>query len=363
MTNNKIRSTFITLFTGVLLVLIILIVFLGRESEQRITVGVIIPGTTAEEGWNGVQYAGIRDACRELGVNINLKTQVEDTPEACNAAIKELADEQIELIILGSYGYAQSGKEGILTHPEITFYGSDPGFYADNYISYFARMYQGRYLSGIVAGGMTKTNQVGYVAARPTVEVIRGINAFTMGVRHANPDANVYVSWTGEWDDETKEREKANALIDAGVDVITYHQNRATVVDVAEERGVYSIGYMLENAEYSERYLTSVEGNWNVIYRELLKAYLQGRADAGKTYWVGLDEQAVDLMDCSSAVSNEIRKKVVAERKAIIEGKDVFTNTIYDNTGRVRCRQGETMGDSVLLNKMIWLVEGVIVYE
>ena len=128
-------------------------------------------------------------------------------------------------------------------HPDVKYLHASGYKTSENMSNYFGRIYQARYLSGIVAGMKTKTNKIGYVAAYPIPEVIRGINAFTLGVQSVNPKAVVKVKWTNTWYDPAKEKEAAKALLAEGVDVITQHQDTAGPLQAAEEKGVFAIGY------------------------------------------------------------------------------------------------------------------------
>ena len=192
----------------------------------------------------------------------------------------------------------------------------------------------------------------------------RGINAFTLGVKRVNPEATVHVVWTNSWDNEGLEREATRKLVERKeVDVVTYHQNQDFVAKEADLLGIYSIGYHMESEELSNKYLTAVVCNWEILYEEIIKQYLQGNANCVDNYWIGLEKEAVGLTDLSEEVYPEILQELEKAKKQILEGRDVFSGIIYDNEGRLRCDEGEIIRDKMLLEQFDWFVEGVDIYE
>lgn len=362
---NKIRQC-ILLISGVL-VFIFIFVFIhliGYQKKDMLKVGVILTGDIEDIGWNGAHYQGVKNACERLELELIVKEHVLEGTGDCEKAVRELIDKGAEMIILSSYGYPEEVKTVVADFPEVAFYGISAEHYADNMTSYFGRMYQARYLAGVVAGMKTENNQIGYVAAMSNSEVNRGINAFTLGVKRVNPDAVVNVIWTDTWDDAEKERAAANKLITVvKVDVITYHQNQDYVARVADEAGVFSIGYNETAEGLSDNYLTAAIWNWDELYYQILREYVQGKANSVKRHWFGIGTGVIMLSDYSDLVEEEIRVLVESIRKEIYNGKDVFSGVIYDNSGMLRCGEGESISDEVLLEKMDWFVDGVVVYE
>jgi basic membrane protein A len=231
---------------------------------------------------------------------------------------------------------------------------------APNMSTYFGRMYQPRYLSGIVAGKMTRTNIIGYVAAFPIPEVIRGINAFTLGVRSVNPKAQVRVVWTNTWFDPVKEREAAVALLDAGADMISQHQDTTEPQKAAKERGLMSIGYDSDMRGFvGDSVLVSPVWNWGSYYVSTVKAILNGTWKTHQ-YWGGLKEGIVKLSDFSPKVSQAVRDGVAAKQQEILNGTwDVFYGPIKDQNGKEVVPVGGKLSDADMLN-MSYFVEGVI---
>lgn len=358
------RIFLVVLAVIILGVIVWSILFFGKKQETAVKVGFILSGSCEEKGWNGMHYQGYKASSEKLGTAMLVKENIKEYTGECESAIRDLVKQGASMIILSSYGYSEEVYDLVQEYPEIVFYGNSSEYHAQNLTSYFARLYQARYLAGIVAGMKTESNHIGYVAAMENNEVNRGINAFTLGVRRVNPNATVHVIWTNSWDDETKEREATRTLIqEIEADVITCHQNQDFVVREADKNGVYSIGYHVVAEEMSSKYLTSVVCNWQILYEEIMKQYLQGNANSVDNYWIGLDKDAVELTDFSCEVSVEILEEIKKAKVEILEGRDVFSGLIYDNTGVLRCDEGEIIRDKVLLEQFDWLVEGVEIYE
>lgn len=362
--NSKLQR--ILLIAGILIFLIIVIsiVFLGKQkkSDKQI-VGFIMSGAKDELGWNGMHYNEIMEAGDKLGITVLVKENVEEFSGQCEVAIRELVEDGAGMIVLSSYGYSEEVRNVVREYPEVAFYANSPDFYEKNMTSYFTRMYQVRYLSGILAGMQTQTNQIGYVAAMSNNEVNRGINAFMLGVRRVNPDAEVIVKWTDSWDNEQKEKEAVELLVkEYGIDVVTYHQNQANVVEAAEQAGIYSIGYhwVLENC--SEQYLTTVACDWSKTYEELVREYLQGGGNSQYNFWIGLEKDAVELTAFSSAVTEEQIQAVEKAKNEILAGQHIFSGDIYDLQGIQRCSENENISDETLLRQMNWFAEGIKFY-
>lgn len=349
----------------IVITIVLIIAFAGGEQEKGVArIGFIMSGEMDEDGWNGMHYRGIKAACDKLNVELLVTENVEEFTGECKQAIRELVKEDTGMIILSSYGYSEEVKELVKEYPETVFYVNSSEHHDVNMTSYFARMYQARYLSGIVAGMKTQSNKIGYVAAMANNEVNRGLNAFTLGVKRVNPEAEVIVSWTGDWDNKEKEIIAVDNLVDKeAVDVLAYHQNQPNVVYEAEAKGVYSIGYHQAAEGCSSKHLTAVTCNWELVYEQVLREFLIGKGNIKDNYWIGLEARAVGLSDYSEEVTPDIITKLEEVKSDIMAGKDVFSGVIYDTEGNLRCDEKEFIGDEFLLEQMDWYVEGVRFYE
>ena len=346
--------------------IIVLLLFVPNlfDKKKTLIIGYVMPGAITEEGWNGEHYRAVAQACDAQGCNLLVKENVAELTGECEQAVRELVADGARMIILNSYGYSEEMKDVVAEYPEIVFYGTSSECHADNLTSYFARMYQARYLAGIIAGMQTENDKIGYVAAMPNNEVNRGISAFTLGVRSVNPAAEVVVVWTGTWDNAEEEKEAVKLLVEnEQVDVVTYHQNQDYVIQEAENCGIASVGYHQYYEGYSQNYMTAAVCNWNLLYQQLIREFQRGKGNAQDNYWLGLEEAVVGLDGCSALVTEEMLSKVEAAKKEILSGQDVFSGVIYDNEGNLRCGENETIGDEMLLEHFDWYTEGVRIYE
>ena len=365
MRNKKNLKTLLSI-TGILILLLIVasISVIGMEKKDRIRVGFVMTGSRDEQGWNRLHYEGILDVCEELDAELIVKENVKENTGECEQAIRDLAGEDTDVIILSSYGYAKEVLDVVEEYPEIAFYSEAFDYTTTNMKSYFARMYQARYLTGIVAGMYTESNSIGYIAAMPNNEVNRGINAFTLGVQSVNPDARVIVAWSNSWDDPGKEKELATKLItQENIDVVTYHQNQPNVVEVAEEYEIASIGYHEAEKSFSDNLLTAAVFNWGPVYEEIILDFIRGKSEVVDTYWVGIERGAIGLSEYSAKVSQDIKEEVEQAIERMKNGVHVFSGDIWDTDGKRRCADGENISDDVLLTDFNWYVKGVDFYE
>ena len=238
---------FIALVTVVVLLLSMGLTGCGEQklTAENLKVGFIYVGPKNDGGWTQAHDNGRLYLEKELKVKTYFKESVPEGAESKNA-IKELIDQGCKVIFTTSYGYMDPTIEVAKENPDVKFYHCSGFKTADNVSTYFGRMYQPRYLSGIVAGMKTKSNKIGYVAATQLPEVINGINAFTLGVQSVKPDAKVIVRWSNTWIDAIKEKETAVALLDEGCDVIAQHNDSTSPQIAAEERSAFAIGYNLD---------------------------------------------------------------------------------------------------------------------
>jgi simple sugar transport system substrate-binding protein len=225
--------------------------------------------------------------------------------------------------------------------------------------TYNARFYEGRYLAGVVAGRMTKTNVAGYVAAFPIPEVVMGINAFTRGMRSVNPKAETKVVWVNSWFDPGREREAADTLISQGADVVTHHTDSTAAVQAAEAKKVYAVGYHSDMSKYGPNaHLTAVTHNWGDYYTRTAQAAAEGKWKPSSE-WLGVKENVIRMAPFNKAVPQDVQnevKKIEADMKA---GKfHPFTGPVKDNTGKERLAASKVIDDATL-NKMDYYVEGV----
>ena len=363
---KKILTT-ILLFVCAIVAGIFLIHMNQQETDvtkKQTKVGFILNGKLDDHSWGESHFNGMEISAKELNLEVIYKEEVPED-ETCVEVIEELIAEGCKIIICNSYGFGEWEAECAKEHPEIYFFHATGVEQLDNLATYFGRIYQMRYLSGIVAGMQTETNEIGYVAAFPIAEVNRGINAFALGVRLVNPDATVYVNWCNSWIGEEESAEATRKLIeDHNIDVLAMHSDALSPLEIADENGIWTIGYNVDNSElFPDTYLTAPVWNWECFYEPRILECLQGRFQ-GIHYWEGVETGIVDLAPLTENVKPGIAEKVEEERMRLMSGTfDVFYGPITDHEGNVRVKEGQSMTDDTLLNDFIWYVEGVVIDE
>lgn len=230
---------------------------------------------------------------------------------------------------------------------------------AANVGTYNIRFYEGRYLAGIVAGRMTKTNMLGYVAAFPIPEVLQGINAFTLGARSVNPKVQVRVIWVNSWYDPGKERDAANTLIGQGADVLTHHTDSTAVVAAAEEKGRMAVAYHSNMAKFGPKaQVAAVSHHWGAYYTKVAQSVLDGTWKPSNI-WGGMKDGMIKLEAIGPSVPKEVVDLVKAKEADIVAGKfHPFTGPIRTNTGKEVIATGHLSDEQ--LGKMDFYVEGVV---
>lgn len=329
-----------------------------EPAKEKMKVGFVYIGPVGDGGWTYAHDQGRRYLEKELGVETIFKESVPEDQES-EKVMRDMIDQGCKVIFATSFGYMDHVEAVAKEYPDVTFLHCSGYKMGDNFGNYFGRMYQARYLSGIVAGLKTKTDKIGYVAAFDIPEVVRGINAFTLGVRSVNPDAVVKVKWTNTWYDPAKEKDAAIALLDEGVDVIAQHQDTAGPQVAAEERGVFSIGYNSDMSKMAPKaYMTAPVWNWGPYYVEQVKAVMDGTWKA-ESYWGGMADGIVELAPLTDNAPAEAKEAVEKAKADILNGKlYIFEGPIKDQNGEVKVPAGTKMSDEEMLS-MKWFVEGV----
>lgn len=329
-------------------------------AQQPLKIGFVYVSPIGDAGWTYQHDQGRKEMEKALGAKVTTKF-VENVPEGADAerVIRELAASGNKLIFTTSFGYMNPTIKVAPQFPSVAFEHATGYKTAKNVGVYNARFYEGRYLCGIIAGKMTKTNVAGYVAAFPIPEVVQGINAFALGMRSVNPKAEVKVIWVNSWFDPGREREAANTLLSQGADVVTHHTDSTAVVQVAEEKGKYAFGYHSDMSKYGPKaQLSATTHQWGAYYTKVANAVIAGTWKPGTT-WGGIKEGMIKLAPLNPAVPKDVADLVAGREKDIGSGKlHPFQGPIKDNSGKERVASGKTMSDDEL-QKMDFYVEGV----
>lgn len=344
----------------------------GGIPKDEIKVGVIHLSDPAEgSGYTYTHDLGIQGMQQNLNLSddqIVRKINVSDTDEeATRTAIQECIDEGCNIIFTTSWGYMETTAAMADEYPDIYFsHGTGYMSNGKNFNNYFGRIYQARYLSGIVAGMNTKSNKIGYVAAMDSSnsEVTGGIDAFALGIYSVNQKAKVYVKVTNSWFDPDGEKAAAETLLDMGCDVIAQHCDTEYPQTLAQEKGVYSIGYnsdMSKNAP--EACLCSVIWNWSAYYTAAVQSIIDGTWD-GSNYYGGMNENLVGLTALADFCADGTSEKVEEAKAAILSGENgVFDGVIETNTGDTVGEDGKTLDDSTITGGINWYFKTVEVVE
>jgi basic membrane protein A len=342
----------------------------GGTSKDDIKVGVIHISDPAEgSGYTYTHDQGIvaMQAALELSDDqIIRKNNIDDQDaNAIETAMLECIEEGCNIIFATSWGYRDTCEALAAEYPDVIFsHGSGDKSNGENFNNYFGRIYQARYLSGIAAGLKTKTNKVGYVAAwgSENAEVTGGCNAFAMGIAAVNPDAEVYVKTTNSWFDPEGEGQAAQALIDLGCDVISQHCDTPNPQLVAEQAGIFGVGY---NSDMSKdapgAVLTSVIWNWGAYYTAAVQSVIDG-SWTGENYYGGMAEGLIDISPLASFCEEGTEEKVEEAREKMKSGEwDVFTGVIETNDGKTIGEEGKSLTDEDITTGIHWYYKNITV--
>ncbi|MFV8816310.1 BMP family ABC transporter substrate-binding protein [Haliea sp. E17] len=274
--------------------------------------------------------------------------------------LTKLARDGNDLIFATSFGFMNSAVRVAKRFPRTTFEHASGYTTARNLGTYQIRAYQGRYLAGYAAGLVSKTGRLGYVGSFPIPEVLRGINAYTLGARAARPDIEVEVVWISTWSDASRSREAADLLIARGADVITHHTETSAAIQAAEQAGVWSVGYQTDRSPFApQHHLVSIAHNWLPIYIRKVQAVMDGTWKA-EVDWVGVEEDATQLVGWGPEVPEEVKAAVAAQRQRMIDGElKVFSGPLQDLEGVERVAAGSVPDDKALTG-MEWMLSGII---
>lgn len=343
-----------------------MIIFLGvnllgvgnvHAASKDLRVAFLYHFPIGDAGWNYAHFLGQKKIEPTPGIKV-MKLEGMEPSENSISILNHVAKSN-DLVFLTSYSYIHFVKKIAKYHPNTIFMNCAGDQLLKNVGNYYAKMYQARYLTGMVAGAMTKTDIIGYVAAFPIPEVIRGINAFTLGVRKMNPDAEVRVAWTFHWNQPESEEKLAYQLLDMGADVLAQHQNSPFVQIAAEKRGKYSIGHNHNMKNYAPKaHLTASIWKWDGLYKSILEDVQKGKWKSRSIWW-GLEHGVVDVAPISKKVPQRIRKLVLAEKEQLRKTDFIFTGPIKDQSGNIRVSPSTSLSNKDVYN-MTWFVEGVL---
>ena len=341
----------------------------GVADDKKVKVGFVYLTTPGDHGWTYAHEVGRQDVIAHFGDKVET-TYIENVPEGPDAArvIRDLAKQGNDIIFTTSFGYMDPTLKVAREFPEIKFehitgYKRSPNMATGN-----IRFYEGRYVQGVVAGLMTKSNKIGYIASFPIPEVIQGINAFGLGLRSVNKDAEVSVIWVNSWYDPVKEADAAKVHIAEGADILAQHTDSPAMLQTAEKAGVYGFGQSSDMKAFAPKaQLFSSVNNWGIYYINKIQALMDGSWTTGEgpdhwagNTWAGMADDFLVL----SAFENMPDDVAKAAQKAADDIKSgankIFTGPIRDNTGAEKIPAGKTLNDGELFTTLDYYVEGIV---
>ncbi|MEM9430654.1 MAG: BMP family ABC transporter substrate-binding protein [Pseudomonadota bacterium] len=337
------------------------------QSDDPVSVGFIYVGPVGDFGWSYEHDQGRLAVEAHFGDAVTT-SYVESVPEAdAERVIRTMAQNGTDLIFTTSFGYMNPTVKVARSFPDVKFEHATGYQRADNVSTYSGRFYEGRTILGHIAGRMTETNTVGYIASFPIPEVVRGINAAYLAAAKVNPDIEFKIIWVNTWFDPGKEADAANALIEQGADIIMQHTDSPAAMTIAEEtwtddtpdEGVYAFGQASDMKEFGPNArLTSIIDNWAPYYIARTQAVIDGTWSSGDT-WDGIEPGMTEIGGWGPRLPEDVAAEAQALKDAIVAGElHPFTGPVNRQDGSAWLAEGETADDGTLLG-MNFYVEGI----
>lgn len=330
-------------------------------ANEPLKVAFVYVGPVGDAGWTYAHDAGRKEVEAKFGDKVKTSF-VESVPESAADAervFRDLATQGNKVIFGTSFGFMESMLKVAKEFPDVKFEHATGFKTADSLGQYDVRTYEGAYLAGVVAGKMSKSGKLGVVGSVPIPEVIRNIDSFTLGARSVNPKATTRVVWVNKWFDPGKEREAATTLIGQGVDVLMQNTDSAAVVQTAQEKGVYAIGWDSDMTKFGEKaHLAASMNKWGVYYTKVVGDVLENKWKP-ETVWWGLKEGAIDLGAYNAVVPEDVKTLIETRKKGIIDGSaPIWKGPLKDNTGK-EVLPADKVADDGFLHGIKFYVEGV----
>lgn len=327
---------------------------------EKLKIGFIFVGSEQDLGYNQAAYEGSLFLAEKLpDVEILYAENIPETAQV-KAVMEGMIQQGAKIIFATSFGYSSAAKEVAELHPEIIFLHMGDQESTANYGAFFGNIWQLEYAMGQAAGRTTKTNKLGFVAAFPIPQTLLNVNAFHLGARSVNPDVSTTFVLLGSWCDPAKQAAAAKTMLDAGVDVITQHQDcTSTITTAAERAGIFVTGYHQDASPAAPNaWLSGAVWNWGPIYTELVTEIKNGTYKTNY-FFGGLQEGFVKLAPFGANVDAALQQEILATVEGLRDGSIMpFDGPISDQSGTVRIAAGESPSDDEL-QIVDWLVEGV----
>ena len=328
-------------------------------AADPVKVGFVYVGPIGDHGWTYRHDIGRQQVEQFFGdqvetIYLESVSEGPDTERAVRSMIAEGAD----IIFTTSFGFMEPTLKVAKQNPDVYFEHATGFKRHDNMSSYGLRLYQARHVQGIIAGMMTKTNKICYVAAFPIPEVIREINTYYLGAKKMNPDVEIMITWVNTWYDPVKESTAATTMIAGGCDMVAQHTDSPSPLQAAEKAGVLGFGQASNQYNFAPKaQLTATIDNWGPYYIRKVQAVIDGNWETND-YFGHMNEGAVQMAPFTN-MPEEVAAEAQRVKDAISAGEYfAFTGPIYDNTGKLQLADG-VVADDVHLNTMMYYVDGI----
>jgi len=317
--------------------------------------------TASDMGWTYANERGRAYVDENVeGVETTLIENISDFGGSdVEKVIEDFIQQGCTIIVGTSFGYSEAIGVKAEEHPDVVFLNESQYIPGDNIQSHWLRLYEGFFLTGVLAGSMTESDVVGIVATFPIPELLRRLNGFARGVQEVNPDATIKVVWINSWYDPAKETEAAESLIAAGADVIQHLSSSPASLQAAQAAGVYSIGYQNDQGEYGpDAYLASMLIEWGPLFADSIQKVIDGTWEGG-TIWYGLESGALDAGPFSDLVPQDVQDLIADYKAQVISGDyKVWEGPMYSQDGTLQIPEGEVRSDADI-DQIDWLLQGI----
>lgn len=332
----------------------------AKAADKPLKIGFIYPGPIADVGWSYQHELGRQMVIKEFGSKVET-VFVEKVPEGPDAerVIRQLASDGCQMVFTTSFGFMEPTVKVARDFPDVAFEHCSGYKTAPNLGVYQTRFYEGAFLLGVVAGRMTKSNTLGYIAPFPIPEVVRNLDAYVLGAKSVNPKVTAKVVWISSWYDPGKEREAAQTLIDQGADMLYQNTDSPAAVQLAQGKGIWAFGQDSDMTKFGPRaHLTGNTLNWGVYYVHKVRQKLAGQWKPEDTKW-GMKEGIVQLAPLNPSLPKPVVDEVTAKKAAILAGSlKPFAGPITDQNGKVVVPAGQSVPEADLWT-FKWYVSGI----
>jgi len=332
---------------------------ISASAADKVKVGFVYVGPIGDHGWTYRHDIGRQQVEAAYGDKVET-VFVESVPEGPDAerVMRNMARDGADIIFATSFGYMQSMAKVAKEFPNVKFEHATGYKQSENMATYGLRLYQARHVQGIIAGMMTKTNKICYVAAFPIPEVIREINTYYLGAKKMNPNVEIMITWANTWYDPGKESQAAEVMMAEGCDMVAQHTDSPAPLQAAQLKGKLGFGQESDQIKFAPKaQLTATIDNWGPYYIKKVGQVINGNWTTGD-YFGHMNEGAVQMAPFTN-MPTDVQAKAQEIKDAISAGKYfAFTGPLKDNTGKIQLKAGE-IADDVHLNTMMYYVEGI----